>query len=59
MAASVVFFTQEIRSLHTTLIFHKREIGNFAGGIFSLGGGNLTRSDFDHSNLFQSKNNIL
>ena len=24
------------------------------GGIFLLGGGNLTRSDFDHSNLFQS-----
>ena len=24
------------------------------GGIFLLGGGNLTRSDFGHSNLFQS-----
>ena len=25
------------------------------GEIFLLGGGNLTRSDFDHSNLFQSQ----
>ena len=31
-----------------------REIGNFAGGLFLLSGGNLTRSDFVHLNLFQS-----
>ena len=31
-----------------------RVIGNFAGGIFLLSGGNLTRSDFEHLNLFQS-----
>ena len=31
-----------------------RWIGNFAGGIFLLSGGNLTRSDFEHLNLFQS-----
>ena len=31
-----------------------REIGNFAGGIFLLSGGNLTRIDFEHLNLFQS-----
>ena len=30
------------------------KVRNFAGGIFLLGGGNLQRSDFDHSNLFQS-----
>ena len=29
-------------------------IGNFAGGIFLLSGGNLIRSDFDHLNLFQN-----
>ena len=29
-------------------------MGNFAWGMFLLGGGNLTMSDFDHSNLFQS-----
>ena len=29
-------------------------MGNFAEGIFLLGGGYLTRSDFDHLNLFQS-----
>ena len=29
-------------------------IGNFAGGGGLLGGQNLRRSDFDHSNLFQS-----
>ena len=27
---------------------------NFAGGSFLLGGANLWRSDFDHSNLFQN-----
>ena len=27
-------------------------MGNFAEGDFLLGGGNLTRSDFDHLNLF-------
>ena len=31
-----------------------RGIGNFDGGIFLLSGGNLTRSDFVHLNLFQS-----
>ena len=31
------------------------DIGNFAGGIFLDDGENLKRSDFDHSNLFQSK----
>ena len=31
-------------------------MGNFAGG--GSGGGNLTRSDFDHLNLFKVKNNI-
>ena len=31
-----------------------RGIRNSAGRIFLSGGGNLTRSDFDHSNLFQS-----
>ena len=31
-----------------------RGIGNFAGEIFLLSGGNLKRSDFEHSNLFQS-----
>ena len=31
-----------------------RVIGNFAGGIFLLSGGNLTRSDFEHLNLFRS-----
>ena len=31
-----------------------RGIGNFAGRIFLLSGGNLTRSDFEHLNLFQS-----
>ena len=31
-----------------------RGIGNFAGAIFLLSGGNLTRSDFEHLNLFQS-----
>ena len=30
------------------------EIGNFAGGFFLLGGGKLSRSDFDHLNLSQS-----
>ena len=29
-------------------------MGNFPGGIFLLDGGNLTRSSFDYSNLFQS-----
>ena len=29
-----------------------RGIGNFAGGIFSLNSGNLTRSDFEHLHLF-------
>ena len=29
-------------------------IRNFAGGIFLPGEGNLRRSDFDNSNLFQS-----
>ena len=28
--------------------------GKFFWGIFLSGGGNLTRSDFDHLNLFQS-----
>ena len=32
----------------------RREIGNFAGGIFLLSGGNLTKSDFGHFNLFQN-----
>ena len=32
----------------------RRGIGNFAGGIFLLSGGNLTRSDFGHFNLFQN-----
>ena len=31
-----------------------RGIGNFAGGIFLLSGGNMTRSDFEYLNLFQS-----
>ena len=31
-----------------------RGIGNFGGGFFLLSGGNLTRSDFVHLNLFQS-----
>ena len=31
-----------------------RGIGNFAGGFFLMSGGNLTRSDFVHLNLFQS-----
>ena len=30
------------------------EMRNFAGEIFLLDGGNLKRSDFDDSNLFQS-----
>ena len=34
-------------------------IKNFAEGIFLSGGGNLRRIEFDHSNLFQSKNNII
>ena len=29
-------------------------MGNFGRGIYLLGSGNLTRKDFDHSNLFQS-----
>ena len=29
-------------------------MGHFAGGFFLLGGENLRRSDFDHSNVFQS-----
>ena len=29
-------------------------IGHFAGGIFILSGANLTRSDFEHLNLFQN-----
>ena len=29
-----------------------RGIGNFAGGILLLSGGNLTRSDFEHLSLF-------
>ena len=29
-------------------------MGNFAGGLFLLGGGNLRSSDFDQLNLFQS-----
>ena len=32
----------------------RRGIGNFAGGIFLLSGGNLTRSDFGHFKLFQN-----
>ena len=28
---------------------------NFAGGTFLLGGGNLRRSAFNHSNLFENK----
>ena len=32
----------------------RRGIGNSAGGIFLLSGGNLTRSDFGHFNLFQN-----
>ena len=31
-----------------------RENGNFSGTDFFLGGGNLRRSDFDYSKLFQS-----
>ena len=29
-------------------------MGNFAGEMFLLGGGNLAENDFDHSILFQS-----
>ena len=29
-------------------------IGHFAGGIFLLSSANLTRSDFEHLNLFQN-----
>ena len=31
-----------------------RGVRSFAGGIFLSGGGNLRRSDFDHSDHFQS-----
>ena len=31
-----------------------RGIGHVAGAMFLLSGGNLTRSDFEHLNLFQS-----
>ena len=34
--------------------FLSRRIGNFSGGIFLLSDGNLTRSDFDYLNLFES-----
>ena len=30
------------------------EMIKFAWGVFLLGGGNLARNDFEHSNLFQS-----
>ena len=33
--------------------------GNSAGRIFLSGGRNLTRSDFNHSKLFQSQKSIL
>ena len=36
------------------IVLRGRGFGNFAGDNFLLGGGNLIRSDFDHSNLFQS-----
>ena len=31
-----------------------KEMGNFAGGFYLYGGGNLRRSDIFNSNLFQS-----
>ena len=36
-----------------------RKMRNFPWENFLLPGGNLTRSDFDHSNLSKPKNNIL
>ena len=36
------------------IVLRGREMGNLSGGIFLSGGGNLTRSDFGHLNLFQS-----
>ena len=36
------------------IVVRGRRNGKFAWKIFLLGGGNLTRSDFDHLNLFQS-----
>ena len=41
------------------IVVSGRGMGNLPVGIFLLGGENLTRSDFDHSNLFKAKNNIL
>ena len=34
-------------------------LGYLPGVIFLFSGGNLTRSDFDNSNFFKAKNNIL
>ena len=41
------------------IVVSGRGMGNLPVGIFLSGGENLTRSDFDHSNLFKAKNNIL
>ena len=38
---------------------YDREMGMVAWDIFLLGTGNLMRSEFDLSNLFKAKNNIL
>ena len=35
------------------------KMDKLAKGDFVLGCGNLMRSDFDHSNLFEAKNNIV
>ena len=35
------------------IVLTGRGMGNLPGGVFLLGGGNLTRSDFGYSNLFQ------
>ena len=36
------------------IVVRGRRHGKFAWGLFLLGGGNLTTSDFDHLHLFQS-----
>ena len=36
------------------IVLRDRGMGKLPGGIFLPAGGNLTRSDFGHSNLFQS-----
>ena len=42
-------------AVNSTSVEGWREIGNFAGEINLYSGGNLRRSDSDHSNLFQGQ----